>query len=146
MDSLKDILKNVVFRYDDWSIIHNRTYHKHKEKGWRNSKTLFFLSHPSFLLFSFIQLPGDTPFSDYVTYIKSFPLNDDPSIFGLHENADISYAQAETHACLETLLALQPKEVSGAASASTEDVSSKLATRILEELPPLFNLNKFHEK
>nr|XP_046487754.1 dynein axonemal heavy chain 1-like [Neodiprion pinetum] len=92
------------------------------------------------------QLPGDTPFADYVTYIKTFPLNDDPSLFGLHENADISYAQAETFACLDTLLALQPKEVGGSAASSTEDVSSKRARDILEELPPLFNLHDFYEK
>ncbi|XP_025602682.2 dynein axonemal heavy chain 1-like [Athalia rosae] len=92
------------------------------------------------------QLPGDTPFAEYVTYVKTFPLNDDPSLFGLHENADISYAQAETHACLDTLLALQPKEVGGAAASSMEEVSSKRAKDILEELPPLFNLGNFHEK
>ncbi|CAB0035010.1 unnamed protein product, partial [Trichogramma brassicae] len=52
--------------------------------------------------------PGNTTFLDYVNLIKSFPINDVPGLFGLHSNADISYAQAETYACLNTLLELQP--------------------------------------
>ncbi|XP_024940673.1 dynein heavy chain 1, axonemal [Cephus cinctus] len=85
------------------------------------------------------QLPADTKFDDYINYIKTFPLNDDPAIFGLHPNADISYAQAETYACLETLLALQPKEI-GSAVASMEDVTSQLAKDILSSIPSLFDL------
>lgn len=33
---------------------------------------------------------------DYVKYIKTLPVNDDPALFGLHSNANITYAQSET--------------------------------------------------
>lgn len=60
----------------------------------------------------------DATFEEYIEYIKTFPLNDDPALFGMHPNADISFAQAETYACLNTLLALQPREVGIAAISS----------------------------
>lgn len=73
------------------------------------------------------------------------PLNDDPSLFGLHSNSDISCAQAYTYACLSTLLLLQPKQVGGAA-ASQEEVTSSAAMGILEVLPKCFDLDFISEK
>ena len=48
-----------------------------------------------------------------MSYIKSLPINDNPEIFGLHDNANITFAQTETFNCLEALLRLQPKSSSG---------------------------------
>ncbi|XP_061932650.1 dynein axonemal heavy chain 1-like isoform X3 [Apis cerana] len=87
----------------------------------------------------------DATFEDYIEYIKTFPLNDDPALFGMHPNADISFAQAETYACLNTLLALQPREV-GIAAASIEEVTSQLASEMLATMPPIFNLSAIHQK
>lgn len=92
-----------------------------------------------------MQLPGDTVLADYVEYLKKFPINDDPSLFGLHQNADISCAQNLTQVCLQTLLTLQPKEVGGA-SASQEEVSAEVAKAIIGQIPPLFNLDVISEK
>lgn len=63
----------------------------------------------------------------------------------MHPNADISFAQAETYACLNTLLALQPREV-GIAAASIEEVTSQLASEMLATMPPIFNLSAIHQK
>ncbi|XP_076227649.1 dynein axonemal heavy chain 1 [Nomia melanderi] len=87
----------------------------------------------------YYQLPETATFEEYVEYIKSFPLNDEPEMFGMHPNADISFAQAETYSCLETLLALQPREV-GAAAASTEEVTTQIAEDMLSNMPGIFNL------
>lgn len=84
-------------------------------------------------------------FIDYIDYILTFPINDDPEAFGMHANADITYAQSQTYACLATLLKLQPKQVGGAA-ASQEEVTTTTARTILEELPPQFDLNQISEK
>nr|CAI5854264.1 unnamed protein product [Callosobruchus analis] len=89
--------------------------------------------------------PLDTMFLDYIEYIKTFPINDDPDVFGLHQNADISFAQAQTYLCLATLLKLQPKQVGGAAS-SQEEVTSAVARSILETLPKLFDLELISRK
>lgn len=91
------------------------------------------------------QLDNEAKVLDYVNYLKTLPLNEDPLIFGLHQNANISYAQNETYECLDTLLALQPKQV-GKAAASVEEVAGKLANDILEQLPPLFDLARIQDK
>ena len=49
----------------------------------------------------------------YLEYIKSLPINDTPEIFGLHDNANITFAQNETFTLLGALLKLQPKAASG---------------------------------
>ena len=72
-------------------------------------------------------------------YIRSLPINDNPELFGLHPNADISYAQNETYSCLATLLALQPRVVGGAAQ-SQEEVTMNMARSIDEDTPGLFSL------
>ncbi len=49
----------------------------------------------------------------YIEYFRSLPINDTPEIFGLHENANITFAQNDTHSLLESILLLQPKSSTG---------------------------------
>jgi dynein heavy chain len=63
----------------------------------------------------------------YIEYVKSLPINDTPEIFGLHDNANITFAQNETLTMLEGLLKLQPKTASGGGK-SREEVSSTICT------------------
>lgn len=63
----------------------------------------------------------------------------------MHPNADISFAQAETYACLDTLLALQPQEV-GIAAASIEEVTFQLASDMLATMPPFFDLSAIYQR
>ena len=62
-------------------------------------------------------------------YVKSLPINDTPEIFGLHDNANITFAQNETSAVLESLVKLQPKTASGGGK-SREEVTYIKATRL----------------
>jgi len=78
-------------------------------------------------------------------YIKTFPINDDPELFGLHPNADITFAQSQTYKCLSTLLLLQPKMVGGAAS-SQEEVTNAVSKNILEQMPKLFDLDLISQR
>lgn len=43
------------------------------------------------------QLADDADHSDYVSYIRTLPVDDHPTLFGLHPNADITFAQSETY-------------------------------------------------
>ncbi|GJQ83090.1 hypothetical protein Trydic_g20102 [Trypoxylus dichotomus] len=90
------------------------------------------------------QLPSDAMLADYLDYVKTFPLNDDPELFGMHANADISYAQAQTNSCLNTLLMLQPRQVGGAAT-SQEEVIQNAANTILGKIPHEFDLELISE-
>ncbi|KAL6436551.1 hypothetical protein ACFW04_004787 [Cataglyphis niger] len=85
------------------------------------------------------QLPAAASFNDYLEYIKGLPLNDDPSLFGMHSNADITCAQTEAYTCLATLLIMQPKEI-GIAAASIEEETIQITNSMLATMPKLFDL------
>lgn len=55
-----------------------------------------------------------------MSFIKSLPINDTPEIFGLHDNANITFAQNETFSTLNDLLLLQPKTASGGGKSREE--------------------------
>ena len=69
-----------------------------------------------------------------MNYIRSLPINDNPELFGLHDNANITFALNETYALLSGLVALQPKQSSGG-GASREEVVEKTARDILGKVP-----------
>ncbi|XP_058804505.1 dynein axonemal heavy chain 1-like [Phymastichus coffea] len=94
---------------------------------------------------NYVQPATDTELPEYVDVVKRFPINDEPGLFGLHANADISYAQAETYACLATLLVLQPREI-GSAVSGMDEVVAALAQSILESLPKQFSLRNIQER
>ncbi|XP_045521817.1 dynein axonemal heavy chain 1-like [Pieris brassicae] len=85
------------------------------------------------------QQSPSTSVEDYTKYIRTLPLNDDPSLFGLHSNANISYAMSETSTCLNTLRNLQPKEVSGEGGLSAEEMTENAAKEILGVLPSMLD-------
>ena len=68
-----------------------------------------------------------------MAYIKSLPINDTPEIFGLHDNANITFAQNETFRTLGDLLELQPKTLS-AGGASREEVMERTTKDILAKI------------
>lgn len=72
-------------------------------------------------------------------YIKSLPINDTPEIFGLHDNANITFAQNETYRTLGDLLELQPKTLTSAGT-SREELMEKTAKDILAKVPQAINL------
>ncbi|XP_052743009.1 dynein axonemal heavy chain 1-like [Bicyclus anynana] len=85
------------------------------------------------------QLPSPSTIDDYTKYIRTLPLNDDPSLFGLHSNANISYATSETRTCISILSNLQPKEVSGEGGLSAEEMTELAAKDILSVMPPMLD-------
>lgn len=66
-------------------------------------------------------------------------------LFGMHSNADISFAQAEAYICLETLLNLQPREISSA-TVSVENIATRQAQEMLTTLPESFDLIAIQKK
>ena len=56
----------------------------------------------------------------FMDYIRQLPINDTPEIFGLHDNANITFAQNETFSLLNGILQLQPKSSSGAGRSREE--------------------------
>ncbi|XP_066927305.1 dynein axonemal heavy chain 1-like isoform X2 [Clytia hemisphaerica] len=75
----------------------------------------------------------------YMDYIRHLPINDTPEIFGLHDNANITFAQNETFSLLNGILKLQPKSSSGSGR-SREEIMEETARSILSKVPDPISL------
>ncbi|TGZ66131.1 hypothetical protein CRM22_005485 [Opisthorchis felineus] len=89
------------------------------------------------------QLPGTSDHAIYLEYIKSLPINDLPEIFGLHDNANITFAQNETFELLGHLLQLQPRASTGSSTGQqVEDVVEEISRSLLAKTPKPFDLEE----
>ena len=57
--------------------------------------------------------PNDLELGEVKSYISSLPLEDDPEIYGLHRNANITFQQKNVKEFFETLLSMQPRTAAG---------------------------------
>ncbi|KAI3382035.1 hypothetical protein SNEBB_005934 [Seison nebaliae] len=73
----------------------------------------------------------------YMLYIKNLPLNDTPEIFGLHDNANITYAENEAFRQVGNLLELEPKST-GSAGQTPEEILTQTINKIQSDVPPPF--------
>lgn len=85
------------------------------------------------------RVKGDDPLGGYLEYIDGLPLNPEPEVFGMHDNANITSALAETFNMFDIILALQPR-VSSGGGVSRESLIEHQARSIEERLPPLFEV------
>ncbi|XP_032686024.1 dynein heavy chain 7, axonemal-like isoform X4 [Odontomachus brunneus] len=94
-------------------------------------------------------------YETYLSYTKNLPIITAPSVFGMHENADIFKDQQETELLFSSLLLTQDrtdlwkiKEAvkSGIRQTSDDDVVYNIATEILEKLPNDYDLITALEK
>ncbi|XP_039475665.1 dynein heavy chain 1, axonemal-like [Oreochromis aureus] len=81
----------------------------------------------------------------YLAYIRGLPINDTPEIFGLHDNANISFAQNEAFALLEAVVRLQPRATS-AGGKTLEEIVKEIVAGIVEKIPPPFDVEEVMEK
>jgi len=81
----------------------------------------------------------------YIAYLTDLPVNASPEVFGLHENADISCAQAATDQMLGTILSLQPRAASGGGK-SRDEILTDTAKAILERVPEPYLLEAVQDK
>jgi dynein heavy chain, axonemal len=79
--------------------------------------------------------PPDGDLNSFKAYIDSLPFTEDPSIFGMHENADISFQLQETKRLIKTILDVQPRLISGGKGQSSEEIVATITATILDSLP-----------
>ena len=84
-------------------------------------------------------VPAPGSLSSYLDYIRGLPLHDPPALFGLHDNAEISFAIKESNELVGTTLKLQPRSAGGAGN-SWEDTLDGLAVDISKGMPELFDV------
>jgi len=73
-------------------------------------------------------------------YINEMPGTDNPPIFGLHSNADLTFSLKDSLNMINTMLDTQPKDGGGGGGLSREDtVKEKIEKELLPQLPPDIN-------
>merc|ERR1719428_739940 len=77
---------------------------------------------------------------EFLTFLRTLPLTPSPEVFGLHENCNISCAQAETNDLLEGILNMAPREGGSGGGKSPEEVMDEMAASIQEQCPEPFDM------
>jgi dynein heavy chain len=90
-------------------------------------------------------------YEDYLEFIKGLPSQQQPEIFGFHENANISKDLNETSILLSSLVLVQPSGMesvssSGGAQTSSDDIIWGLCDDIMQKLPADFDLDMAQSK
>lgn len=93
-----------------------------------------------------IPFDDEDPYSSYTSYIESLPVMNDPEIFGMHENANITCQQVETFHIFDVILSLQPRVASGAGELTREELIDMETKRTEKLLPGIFNIREISQK
>jgi len=75
---------------------------------------------------------------DYVDFIKNLPQSQNPEVFGMHENVDITKDLQETKLFFDSIMLTQ-NEASGQGGGGGEQMLIDITTDILRKLPKDFN-------
>jgi dynein heavy chain len=70
-------------------------------------------------------------------YFEQLPLSDDPEVFGMHDNANVTFNTNESLALMSALLALQPRSSGGGSGKTSDDVVIELANAFESRCPAL---------
>ncbi|KAL0227388.1 hypothetical protein P9112_014712 [Eukaryota sp. TZLM1-RC] len=71
-------------------------------------------------------------------FIDSLPVNDLPTVLGLHLNADITFRTNQCNTILDTILAVQPKDSAAGGELTREEIADKMSHDMLRNLPDDF--------
>jgi dynein heavy chain len=83
-------------------------------------------------------IPEDLTLQSLKDYVGTLPISDEPEVFGMHENANITFQSQESELILTTALSIQPRESGKGSMGKTPDqLVDELAASILESLPML---------
>ncbi len=66
--------------------------------------------------------PSHSGIKGYVEYVETLPFQDDPEIFGMHDNANLAYLREETKTLLGTILEVQPRMTSSGSGKTPDEV------------------------
>ncbi|OXA50744.1 Dynein heavy chain 6, axonemal [Folsomia candida] len=82
---------------------------------------------------------------EFVEYVDRLPIMDEPEIFGMHNNATITFQRQESTTFLNALLSAQPKQAGGSAATASDEIAYELAEEIESKLPEKLDLDKSSE-
>jgi len=90
--------------------------------------------------------PKEGSLEQATDYINTLPLEDDPEIFGLHPNANITFKKKTAKEFYDMLITIQPRvSAKGAHAMTPEEIVSAEAARILNLVPEILDTKRAHE-
>ena len=90
--------------------------------------------------------PAESPLIEIKNYIDKLPLEDDPEVFGLHPNANITFEQKTVREFTDTILMIQPRISGGKAVKTSEEIVQDMAREIVGNMPKIMDLKRAHIK
>uniref|UniRef100_A0A1X7UKU1 AAA+ ATPase domain-containing protein n=2 Tax=Amphimedon queenslandica TaxID=400682 RepID=A0A1X7UKU1_AMPQE len=78
----------------------------------------------------------------YRDFIDALPYDDDPEVFGMHENANIAFQTQETFTLVTTVLDVQPRMASSGGGKTNDEIVYDLAENILQRIMDTLDLDK----
>jgi len=77
-------------------------------------------------------------------FVAKFPLSEQPEVFGMHENANITFTSQEAEKLLGVVLSIQPREAGGGSGKSPEETVTEILIKQEEMLPQLLTDEHAH--
>ncbi|CAE7576270.1 DNAH6 [Symbiodinium sp. CCMP2592] len=77
-------------------------------------------------------------------FVASFPLAEQPEVFGMHDNANISFMSQESEKVLNTVLSIQPREAGGGGGKSSEEIVVEISAEQESRLPERLHTENAH--
>ena len=84
--------------------------------------------------------PKIGPKTEVLAYVDKLPIFDDPEVFGMHENANVTFNTNESLSLMESILSLQPRASGGGGGKGPDEQVSDLATVFEEAVPELLDV------
>jgi dynein heavy chain len=82
--------------------------------------------------------------AEFADFIKTFPLTEQPEVFGMHDNANVSFMQQESDKLIGVVLSIQPRESGGGGGKSSEEIVLDIAGDQSSRIPPLLSAETAH--
>jgi len=77
---------------------------------------------------------GHDTIAEYLKYVETFPFSDDPDIFGLHQNANTQFMNAEAGRLIGDVLLVQPRLSTSGGQKSPDEIVFEVADMIQEKI------------
>jgi len=76
--------------------------------------------------------------NSYSEYISGLPYQEDPAVFGMHENANINFQLQESGYATDTIMSLQAQDAGGGGGGmSLDEIVGEFVEDMIENLPPI---------
>lgn len=83
--------------------------------------------------------PPQGSLAQVAAYFENLPIADDPEVFGMHDNANVTFNTNESLTLMATLLSLQPRTSGGGSGKTSDDVVAELATAFQDQAPAILD-------